>query len=43
MCEFNRKAFLEGCKELGVESISQLKAAIPSMRKELQGGSLYLI
>ncbi|KAJ3302556.1 hypothetical protein HDV03_004872 [Kappamyces sp. JEL0829] len=36
MCEFTRRGFSEGCRELGVESIEQLKAAIPKMREELQ-------
>lgn len=37
MCEFTREGFQQGCQDLGVETIDQLKAAIPRMRKDLEG------
>ena len=37
MCEFTREGFQKGCQELGVESIDQLKAAIPRLRNDLEG------
>jgi DCN1-like protein 1/2 len=36
MCEFTKKGFQDGCRELGVETCDQLKSKIPLMRKELQ-------
>jgi hypothetical protein len=37
MCEFTREGFQAGCRELGIETIDQLKASIPKMRQELEG------
>ncbi|KAJ3312665.1 hypothetical protein HDV04_002807 [Boothiomyces sp. JEL0838] len=36
MCEFTRDGFAEGCKELGVVNIEQLKDKIPQLREELE-------
>lgn len=37
MCEFTRKGFQDGCKELNVETLEDLKNSIPRMRDELKG------
>jgi hypothetical protein len=36
MCEFTSDGFKQGCAELGVETLDDLIAAIPRMRKELE-------
>jgi len=37
MCEFTREGFQDGCEELGVASLQDLKEALPRMRQELKG------